>query len=65
MSDWEEVMKQELHAVQGLIKEAEEAATKRERERILALLEKLRDSEYGELLTFDELTWLIKGDKID
>jgi hypothetical protein len=65
MSDWEEVMKQELHEIQGLIKEAEEAATKRERERILALLEKLRDSEYGELLTFEELTWLIKGDKID
>lgn len=32
-------MEEELHVVQGIIREAEEAATKRERERILALLE--------------------------
>ena len=38
MGDWEEVMEKELHVVQEIIREAEEAATKRERERILALL---------------------------
>jgi len=63
VNDWEEVMNQELHAVQGLIKEAEEAATKRERERILALLK-------DNYLFFDmgvcgQIYRLIKGDKID
>ena len=34
-----------------------------ERARILALLEKLRDSEYAEVMTHDDLIALIKGDK--
>ena len=34
-----------------------------ERKRILALLEKFHDSEYGGMPTLDELIWLIKGDK--
>jgi hypothetical protein len=59
VNDWEEVMKQELHAVQGLIKEAEEAATKRERERIIALIE---SSQVGGYTDADYIVALIKGE---
>lgn len=59
MNDWEEVMKQELHAVQGLIKEAEEAATKREHERIIALIE---SSQVGGYADADYIVALIKGE---
>jgi hypothetical protein len=34
-----------------------------ERERIIALLEKLRDSEYAEVMTHDDLVALIRGEK--
>jgi tellurite resistance protein len=36
--------------------------TRRERERIIKLLEKLRDSEYAEVMTHDDLVALIKGE---
>ncbi len=65
MDNWEEVMKKELQVVKTTIKEAEEAATKRERERILTILEKLYDSEYGGMPTLDELIWIVEGDESD
>lgn len=34
----------------------------RERERIIALLDKLRDSEYAEVMTHDDIVAIIKGD---
>lgn len=37
--------------------------TRKERERIIALLEKLRDSEYTEVMTHDDLVKLIRGEK--
>ena len=37
--------------------------TRKERERIISLLEKLRDSEYAEVMTHDDLVKLIRGEK--
>jgi hypothetical protein len=63
MGDWEEVMEKELHVVQEIIREAEEAATKRERERILALL---KDNYlFSDMGVCGQIYRLIKGDKID
>jgi hypothetical protein len=35
---------------------------RKERERIIALLDKLRDSEYAEVMTHDDIVALIKGE---
>lgn len=60
MDAWKEEMEREFHAMQGFLIEAEEQGAKRERERILAILARLHDSEYEEIMTHDDLVELIQ-----
>lgn len=52
-------MEKELHVIQGVIQEAEEAATKRERERIIALIES-KDEWHYEFSDVSDVIALIK-----
>jgi hypothetical protein len=60
LSDWEEDMENDFPDDQLIIREIEGRGAKRERERILALLARLHDSEYEEITTHDDLVELIE-----
>lgn len=58
---WEEDVHRELEVVQGLLIEAEEQGVKRERERILALLESKDEWHYA-FSDVSDVIALIKGE---
>lgn len=60
MDKWEEEFP--IDADLAIVREVEERGAKRERERIITLLEELRDSEYAEVMTHDDVVALIKGE---
>jgi len=60
MDSWKEEMEKEFQVIQGLVVEAGAQGAKRERERILAILARLHDSEYEEIMTHDDLIELIQ-----
>jgi hypothetical protein len=62
MDAWEEDMENDFPDDQLIIRGIEERGAKRERERILALLARLHDSEYEEIMTHDDLVELIEAE---
>ena len=61
MDAWKEEMEKEFHVMQGLVAEAEEQGVRRERERILALIESKDEWHYA-FSDVSDIIALIKGE---